>query len=211
MDEYDFWVFDLDGTLVGVEENYVDDVVDSVARRLGHEFTRSQIDTIWHSLRGSPDRKLREWGLDPDRFWSVFHEVDDPQARAEAAYLYDDAGVVGELEGPTAIVTHCQRHLAEPVLVELDIVDWFDAVVCCTDRIGWKPDPGPVERAMSRLCVADGGHRGVLAGDAPHDVGAAWNAGLAAVHVERHGHGRRGACVRADHRVGSLEELDGFG
>jgi phosphoglycolate phosphatase len=38
-------------------------------------------------------------------------------------------------------------------------------------------------------------------------VGAAWNAGLDAIHVERHGHERRGGCVLGDHRVESFDDL----
>jgi phosphoglycolate phosphatase len=47
----------------------------------------------------------------------------------------------------------------------------------------------------------------VLAGDGPQDVGAAWNAGLDGVHVERHGHERRGMCVLGDYRVESFDDL----
>jgi len=55
--------------------------------------------------------------------------------------------------------------------------------------------------------VSESPARGVLVGDGPQDVGAAWNAGLDAVHVERHGHDRRGLCVLGDHRVDGLDEL----
>jgi phosphoglycolate phosphatase len=77
-------------------------------------------------------------------------------------------------------------------------------VVCCTSELGWKPDPAPVRLAMRRLGV-DG--EGVLIGDGPQDVGAAWNAGLEGIHVERHGHERRGLCVLGDRRIGRLDEL----
>ena len=33
--EYDFWILDLDGTLVDVETSYVRDVFDRVGERLG--------------------------------------------------------------------------------------------------------------------------------------------------------------------------------
>jgi phosphoglycolate phosphatase len=52
----------------------------------------------------------------------------------------------------------------------------------------------------------DGG-RGVLAGDAASDIGAAWNAGLDGIHVERHGPDHRGQCVLGDRRVTSFDEL----
>jgi phosphoglycolate phosphatase len=103
-------------------------------------------------------------------------------------------------------VTHCQQFLADPVIDRLDIRDWFDTVVCCTDDTGWKPDPGPVEHAMAKLGVgAD--HSGVLVGDGANDVGAAWNAGLDGIHIERHDPEHRGQCVLADHRIRSFDEL----
>jgi phosphoglycolate phosphatase len=47
----------------------------------------------------------------------------------------------------------------------------------------------------------------VLAGDGANDVGAAWNAGLDGVHVERHDPTRRGQCVLGDYRVESFVDL----
>jgi phosphoglycolate phosphatase len=202
---YDRWVFDLDGTLVDVEDDYVHDVIGRVGDRLDYDFSDRQTEELWHGLAGERSERLAAWGVDPDRFWEVFHDEEDPIARAEATFLYEDAAVVGELDAPTVLVTHCQRYLAEPVLERLDIGDWFDSVVCCTAATGWKPDPTPVRRALS-AAGADSG-RGVLVGDSPHDVGAAWNAGLDAAHVERHGHERRGCCVVGDHRIDRVDEL----
>jgi phosphoglycolate phosphatase len=206
--EYDYWVLDLDGTLVDVEPGYVHDVLDRVGDRLGHQFAELEAERVWHSLGGDPNAALQEWGLDPQRFWETFHEEENPEARADATFLYDDAAEFAEVGRPLALVTHCQSYLTESVLNYLDIRDWFDTVVCCTDETGWKPDPGPVELALARIDARTKG-RGILAGDGPHDVGAAWNAGLEAVHVERHGHDRRGLCVLGDHRVESFDELWG--
>lgn len=202
---YDRWAFDLDGTLVDVEAGYVHDVMGRVGDRLGYSFTEQQAETLWHGFGGEREGHLRAWGIDPERFWAVFHEEEDATARAEATYLHDDAAIVGELDAPTVLVTHCQRYLAEPVLATLDIGDWFDAVVCCTAETGWKPDPKPVRTALS-AAGADAG-RGILVGDTPQDIGAAWNAGLDAAHVERHGHERRGCCVVGDYRIGRIDEL----
>jgi len=206
-DAYDFWLLDLDGTLVDVEESYVLDVMGEVGDRLGHGFSEQEAAHIWHTLGGSADDPIEDAGLDPERFWAVFHEVEDPVARAEATYLYDDAAFVADLDAPVGLVTHCQAYLTDPVLTHVGIDDWFDAVVCCDDETGWKPDPTPVELSMRELGVGHNGHEGVLAGDGPHDVGAAWNAGLDAIHVERHGHDRRGLCVLGDHRVRGFDEL----
>jgi len=47
----------------------------------------------------------------------------------------------------------------------------------------------------------------VYVGDAASDVGAAMNAGLDAVHVERHAPEKRGHCVLGDYRVESFDEV----
>jgi phosphoglycolate phosphatase len=207
-DEYDFWLLDLDGTVVDVEPGYVDEVFAEVGDRLGHAFTEREAQLLWYGYGDGRDRLLDDMTIDPDRFWRVFHDVEDPRARGEATYVYDDAAaVIPDLEVPVGLVTHCQEYLTEPILETLDIADWFDTVVCCTDETGWKPDPRPLEMTMAALGVGNNGHAGVMAGDDPQDVGAAWNAGLDAVHVQRRDPETTGRCVMGDRRVDSLEEL----
>jgi phosphoglycolate phosphatase len=221
--EYDYWLLDLDGTLIDVDWSYPRSVFDRVGDRLGREFSDREAEILWHGLGGNRNDQLREWGIDPDEFWPAFHDIEDPQRRAEETYLYDDAEFVADLDCPVGLVTHCQPFLANPVLGELDIRDWFDTVICCDEELGWKPDPAPIHHAMERLGVrengatvsasganagkSDGNAGGVYAGDGASDVGAAWNAGLDAIHVERHGHHRREQCVLGDYRVESFDEL----
>ncbi|MHB9285452.1 HAD family hydrolase [Halobacteriales archaeon Cl-PHB] len=207
--EYDFWLFDLDGTVVDIEEAYVHDVIGEVGDRLGREFSDREAELLWYGIGDGRDRLLADFGVSPERFWTTFHRVEDPIARAEATYLYDDAAaLVPERSEPVGVVTHCQQYLTDPVLEHLDIGDWFDTVVCCDEDTGWKPDPEPVEQAMSDLGVGYNGHRGVLVGDDPTDVGAAWNAGIDAAHVERHDPDRVGLSVMGDHRVTSLTDFE---
>lgn len=205
--EYDFWLFDLDGTLVDTEPSHARRVFDRVGDRIDRAFTDREVEILWHGLGGERNRTLQSWGIAPDEFWAALHEIEDPQVRAEATFLHDDAArLLRNVDGPIGIVTHCQSYLTEPVLDRLDVRDWFDTVVCCTPDVGWKPDPAPVERAIDRLGVDDPTN-GIMVGDGPPDVGAAWNADLDAAHVERHGHERRGLCVPADYRVRTLDEL----
>jgi phosphoglycolate phosphatase len=203
---YDFWLFDLDGTLVDVDPDYADAVFELVGDRLGRAFTDREVEVLWHGLSGERTPQLREWGIDPDAFWAALHDAEDPEARAAATFLHDDAEFVAELDQPVGLVTHCQEYLVDPVLDQLDIRDWFDTVVSCTQEVGWKPDPAPVYLAMSDLGVGESS-AGILAGDGPNDIGAAWNAGLDGVHVERHDPYRRGRCVLGDYRVRSFDEL----
>mgnify|MGYP006273917417 CR=1 FL=1 len=207
VDSYDFWLFDLDGTLVDAEWSYTRDVFDRVGDRLGRSFSDREAEVLWHGLGGGRDDQLRAWGIDPAEFWPAFHAEEDPQIRAEATYLHDDAAdLVHSLDTPIGLVTHCQAFLTEPVLQHLDIDDWFDTVVCCTEDLGWKPDPEPVRHAIRDLGV-NGESTGVLAGDGASDIGAAWNAGLDGIHVERHDPTHRGQCVLGDYRVRTFHDL----
>ena len=203
---YDFWLFDLDGTLVDVEPWYVRSTFDRAGERLGREFTDHEATVLWHGLRGDRNALLRRWGVDPSAFWDAFHAAERPNVRAAATRVHPDAAFVRDLAAPVGVVTHCQSFLTDPVLDATGLRDALNVVVCCTDETGWKPDPAPVERARAALGVAPDDH-GVYAGDMPSDVGAAWGAGLDAVHVERHGPDRRGYCVRADYRVSSFGDL----
>jgi len=186
--DYDFWLLDLDGTVVDVRQQYVHEVVETVGDRLGTGFTDREATLIWYGPGQAREAAFARKGVDPEAFWGVFHEVDRPENRAEASYVYEDAAAtVPDLSGPVGVVTHCQEHLTGPVLEALDIGDWFDTVVCCTHETGWKPDPTPVEMAIADLEIQDG-WTGAMAGDGPRDVRAAHNAGLDGVHVVRHDH-----------------------
>ena len=184
--DYDFWLLDLDGTVVDVRQPYVHEVVEEVGDRLGVGFTDREANLIWYGPGRAREAMFARRDVDAEAFWGVFHEVDRPENRAEASYVYEDAAAtVPDLSGPVGVVTHCQEHLTGPVLEALDIGDWFDTVVCCTHETGWKPDPRPVEMAIADLGVR-GARAGVMAGDGPRDVQAAHNAGLDGIHVARH-------------------------
>jgi len=208
--EYDFWLFDLDGTLVDIEADYATTVISRIGDRLGREFTEREAAQLWYGQGEVRESVLADHGVAPERFWAVFHEEEDPYERAHATYVYDDAErFFAELDTPVGLVTHCQAYLTDPLLETLEIGDWFDTVVCCDDEIGWKPDPAPVQRAMADLGVGHNGHTGALAGDNPGDIGAARNAGLDAVHVERESPIEMDRSVRGDYSVTSLLDLYG--
>jgi len=204
--QYDYWLFDLDGTLVDVESSYRRGVVTGVEDRLGLSFTDEQRYMLWHGT-DEIRRDLLPDDLGIREFWEVFDEVDDPIERAEATYLYDDADWVADVDAPAGIVTHCPEPVAEVVFDTLGIRDWFETIVCCSEELGWKPDPAPVEHAKRGIDVAYNGHQGVLAGDSACDIGAAENAGLDGIHVDRHDPDVNGQPSIGDYRIASFAEI----
>jgi phosphoglycolate phosphatase len=205
--EYDFWLLDLDGTVVDVETSYIHEVCTEVGERLGVSFTGQEAELLWYGFDGARERVLSSAGVDPGRFWDTFHAVEQPEQRADATHLYADAeAFVSDVDAPLGVVTHCQEYLTGPVLDTLDIADWFETVVCCDEQTGWKPDPRPVELAMDNLGVGHNGHEGALVGDDPQDVGAAHNAGLAGIHLRRHDPARFGE-TPGTHHVDALTDL----
>ncbi len=202
---YDFWLLDLDGTVVDVEPSYVHEVMGRVGERLGVDVGGAAAEGLWYEDEDRRTAVLDDLDVDREAFWAAYHETEDPEARAAATYLYDDAAAtVPDIAGPVGIVTHCQPRLTDAVLDRLDIRDWFDTVVCCSDDTGWKPDPRPVERAMADLGVET--TQGVMAGDAPADVRAARAAGLDAIRVDRDGGGTPPPV--SDRRITTLSDLD---
>jgi len=207
-DEYEFWLLDLDGTVVDVETSYIHEVGREVGDRLGVSFTDRQSEHLWYGFGDTRERVFAEVGVDREEFWATFHAVDEPGPRGAATHVYPDAAAfVRSLEAPTGLVTHCQAFLTEPILETLGIADWFDTVVCCDEETGWKPDPAPLELAMRDLGVAGNGHAGAMVGDDPSDVDAAHNAGLDAIHVDRHDPDRLGGEVDGGRRVGALTDI----
>ncbi len=206
---YDFWLLDLDGTVVDIEQSYVHETIGEVADRLGTGFTDREAELLWYGLGNARAEILEADGIDPGRFWETFHAVEDPGPRSEATYVYDDAeAFVSRIDVPVGVVTHCQEYLTRPVLETLDIHDWFETVVCCDDETGWKPDPSPVRQAIHEMGMGHNGHAGAMAGDHPEDVQAAHNAGLDGVHVSRHDRNWPGDRVVDGRRVSALTDLD---
>ncbi|PSQ29153.1 HAD family hydrolase [Halobacteriales archaeon SW_10_68_16] len=205
---YDFWVLDLDGTVLDVEQSYIHETMGEVGHRLGYDFSDREAELLWYGIGNARETLLADADIDAERFWRVFHDVEEPGSRARSTYVYDDAAAfVSRTQAPVGVVTHCQEYLTLPILDRLGIEDWFETIVCCDDETGWKPDPAPVQLAMDDMGVGHNGHAGAMAGDMPADVRAAHNAGLDAVHVSRPDRNWEGDRVLGDRRVSSLTDL----
>jgi len=200
---FDGLLFDLDGTLVDNDDQYMEGVLSCVGERLGRGLTVEQARDLWYS-RGAPTREevIRGWGLDPDEFWKVFNELDTEENRLAHTYLHGDVVVLREIRLPKAIVTHTPQELTRKILERVGISDMFSAVVSCDECSGWKPSPLPVIYALAELGLQP--TRALFIGDTASDVAAAQDAGVASAILDRNGWQRD---LSADYYLGSLREL----
>ena len=89
--DYDYWLLDLDGTVVDIESGYIYDVFEEVGEHIGYGFSQEQAEILWHGLGGFRNSQLERWNVDPAAFWAAFHEVEDGETRADHAFVYPDA------------------------------------------------------------------------------------------------------------------------
>jgi phosphoglycolate phosphatase len=199
---FDSYVFDLDGVLVDVRDSYRREVFEEVGDELGRGFTDDEVDRLWYGFGDDRADILADWGFDPREFWDVFDGIDTPERRVEHTYAYDDIDVLDDIEEPKGVVTHSPPALADRALEKTGLAGSFDAVVCCSYDLGYKPEPAPIRACIERMDASDDA---VMIGDSVTDVRGAWNAGLAAAHVNRVGYS-----VDADMNIESLHEVRDF-
>ncbi len=67
-------MFDLDGTLIGIRDGYMEESIGHTIREFGVDYTRKDIDEIWlGSCRDEYVKRLVRIS-DPEEFWRVFVE-----------------------------------------------------------------------------------------------------------------------------------------
>ena len=198
-------LFDLDGTLIDSGPIILASFRHATRSVLGREIPDRELVA---SAPGST-LEVQMSAFDPDR-------VDELVAayRAHNTPLHDELeccrgmeDVLRELKAQgrrLGVVTAKRRMTVGLAFKRLGIEPWFDVVVTCDDTTAHKPDPEPIELALTRLgaSAADAAY----VGDSPFDVAAARGAGVFAVAVTW---GGMHDVDDADGIVDSAEELLG--
>ena len=150
-------IFDCDGTLVDSMPVHYQAWAATMERH-GIEFTEQR----FYELAGVPSDKIvamlaSEAGLELDpvavsiekdtAFMSQTHLV--RPVEAVAAIARANRGVL-----PMAVASGSTRDLVEKELSELEMLDWFGAVLCAEDVTNHKPAPDVFLAAAERLGVA---------------------------------------------------------
>lgn len=184
-------VFDLDGTLVSSMEDLVA-TLNAVLTSNGHAAVPQE--KVVHMV-GMGAKVLLQRGLDYNEVnWTeemvqpLFHQFIEHYAANIAVHTRAFDGVVPSLERfrnegwKLAVCTNKAERLTLPLLEELDLAKYFDAVVGGDTFSVSKPDAVPVHGAIER---AGGSIEGsVMIGDSGTDISAARNAGIPVVAVD---------------------------
>ena len=64
----DFWLVDLDGTLIDVETAYIHGIVAAVGDRLGVGFSRRETEALWYGFGTARRDPLADRGVSAERF-----------------------------------------------------------------------------------------------------------------------------------------------
>jgi histidinol-phosphate aminotransferase len=183
-------LFDMDGVLADVSRSYRRAII-LTAQSFGITLTPADIAAA--KARGNANNDWRltqellaERGLTvplPEvtaRFEAIYHGAADTPGLHTAETLIPPRELLERLARrlPLAIVTGRPRRDCERFLAQFDLSPLFSAVVCMEDA-ALKPDPAPVNLALSRL----GLRAAWLIGDTPDDVRAARAAGVLPIGI----------------------------
>ena len=105
-----------------------------------------------------------------------------------------------------ACITNKHSRFTRPLLEQLGVADYFDAIASADQFARHKPDPEPLLKTAERLGVSP--DESMMVGDSPADAEAARNAGFMLALVPYGYHGGKGVeALKPDLILESLAEL----
>lgn len=200
-------LFDLDGTILGAEEQKVD-VMKRCTNRIGvREISRGEYLTVFRKVIESGKIETRE---------PVFREIlgDEKLAKRLAeeyqkeslkiTYVYPDAEkVLQKLSGKKALVSNGPRKTQWEKIERFDLQKYFDSIVISGEIGVAKPDPGIYQYALDELGseASDSYYVGDI--EDPDIVGAK-KAELKSVYIKR---SEFRNSSKADYQIEDLRDL----
>lgn len=186
-------LFDLDGTLI--------DSIELIMSSMRHAFdgypARVPTDDEWRALIGRPlVDSFREFVREEPEVERLINRYREYQLLHHDRLVRPYDGVVAAIRGfaaaghPMALVTSKADWLAKRALVHVQLDEAIPVVVGCDSSTRHKPDPEPVELALTLLRSTP--RDAMFVGDSPFDIQAGRAAGVYTIGVTW------GACSRAE-------------
>jgi HAD superfamily hydrolase (TIGR01549 family) len=224
---FNFYLFDLDGTLLnlGNMSAYADMILVSTlnklkASRLPEKDQRSE---FWSS--GSNFISvLKKWGIkSPDRFWEHYDKIDFEYRKVfieqKKIYLFNDVSpILKDLNHQEniklAIVSNTSDFVVDHMLKKFNISQYFQDIYSMgvkVDQKTAKPSPNGILSVLARLNYDPLYHKALMIGDSKVDIAAAKKAGIQACLInrglQRHSHHHNDWNFKPDYIIEKLDEL----
>ena len=202
-------IFDWDGVLLdslGSSFNVYNRIFEKLgARRLTRaEFLELQSPN-WYEFYVKVGLPARHWDY-VDVEWLREYDQEKPGLYPDARRCLDGLCSAGFR---LALVSNGSEVRVKKELQELGLAPLFESVLCGRAKEELKPSPLMLQRTLSTLGLAPGA--AVYVGDAPADIQASKNAGVASVAISREPIlGDRLRAENPDHLFGGLDELTTF-
>lgn len=180
-------LFDLDGTLIYTGFKHRETIVNKILSEFGKKLaSKEEINKFW--FEGNREELIKNnFGLDPMEFWKRYNFLDSAEFRKQFSFPYSDVGHILELKNQgflTGMVTSAPKYIAD---LEIGMIgkESFDYVIVATTKNGFKPKPNPhgIEECLKGLEI--GMRDAIFIGNSDEDVGAAKNAGVYDVLIDR--------------------------
>lgn len=199
-------IFDLDGTIIDNYDSYMELMLKRVGKDMGVSFSLQQAKDLWYSINAeSRDEVILRWGLNPDRFWTIFNRYESLDEKLRNTYLHKDAASLRELNVPKGIVTHTAYDHTDKLLKLVGMREYFDPIIACTEDTGYKPSPLPLIYCVMKMGLDF--DEVLYVGDTSSDMLAAKNAGIKCVYINRF---KRPVSVSVDYEIKSMDSLAGI-
>lgn len=196
-------IFDLDGTIIDNYDGYMELMLKRVGKDLGYDFKLKHAKELWYSIDAeSRDAVIKSWGVNPDKFWTVFNRYENIDEKLSSTYLHSDTSILKDLKMPKGIVTHTSYDHTDKLLKLVGMRPYFDPIISCTEDTGYKPSPLPII-----YCVLDmklGFDEVAYIGDTLSDMMAARNAGIKSIYINRF---HRPIRFKPDYEIDSMEKI----
>lgn len=213
MNAYDGYLFDLDGTLV--------DTAPDINAALNHALTSHGAKTVdealtrhWvgHGARALVGEAIREQRLST-RLAEPMFETFLAYYRAHLSTLsapypsvVETLRILRKKGARLAVVTNKLALFTEPLLAQLELADFFDAIVCGDTTDNPKPAADPALHTCAVLGIKPAS--ALFVGDSAADVGCARAAGCPVVVVrDGYNHGTPADELGADAVIESFSDL----
>lgn len=184
-------LFDMDGTLVQIHQAGRMLVLNETLADFGLPPLTS-LDTVEKFWFTSERYALIDnWGIERNVFWRAFDNERLLQLQIDNTYAFEDVGAtlnyLHNVAMRTAIVSnsaHISLDLKLDLLSQCMNPENFEVVVSCHDDVGTsKPAPDGIWLALEKMQLNP--EEVVLVGDSLDDIGAAANAGVRVIVVNR--------------------------